>query len=58
MTAGDGEQAHAVIDAYNAHAVRWAERLRATEMAPPPGGAPPDGERPADGDRTTDEDAR
>ncbi|WP_327296240.1 MULTISPECIES: GntR family transcriptional regulator [unclassified Streptomyces] len=57
VTSGDGDQAHAVIDAYNAQAVRWAEQLRATGAAPPPGGAPPEEQRPAAGP-SDDGDAR
>ncbi|WP_406137808.1 GntR family transcriptional regulator [Streptomyces sp. NBC_01089] len=51
VTSGDGERAHAVIEAYNAHAVRWAEQLRdsggdapdSAESEGPDSGAPDSG---------------
>ncbi|WP_371791292.1 GntR family transcriptional regulator [Streptomyces sp. NBC_01471] len=51
VTSGDGDQAHALIDAYDAHAVRWARQLRADSAAPPPDGARREDGPSARGDR-------
>ncbi|WP_405778432.1 GntR family transcriptional regulator [Streptomyces sp. NBC_00859] len=37
VTSNDGDRAHALIEAYNAHAVRWAKRLRGPGAAQPSG---------------------